>query len=238
MDNGSLVLSGGHWVACLLPCCDVLTCSWSCALRRVSGSTVFPWRPEVLAGLLTPVIPSQLPSISQLSPSSVEGFLFLSVLLPSLVLYLLTSLWGVGWEPFSVISSRTSCLLLSFLVEGCRSSLCSFRNIIILIKWVGIQAVSPWRKPPHKIKPLVPALPGFWEHKSLSILISNFSSHSPPTSTKGTTTPQRCHYGKDGRHLRLVGPRLKFTYNQEAFYNNPLTIKCDCVYREIGLAES
>lgn len=110
---------------------------------------------------------------------------------------------GMGWEPFSVISSRTSCLLLSLLVEGCRSSLCSFRNIIILIKWVCIQAVSPWRKPPHKIKPLVPALPGFWEHKSLSILISNFSSHSRPTSTKGTTAPQRCHYGKDGRHLCL-----------------------------------
>ena len=87
MDDGSLVLTGGHWVACPLPCCEVLTCSWSRALRRLSGSTVFPRRPEVLAGLLTPVIPSQLPSISQLSPSSVEGFLFLSVLLPSLVLY-------------------------------------------------------------------------------------------------------------------------------------------------------
>ena len=134
-------------VACLLP--PKSSHSWSHALWRVLGSTACPQRPEELAGLLTPSFLLSCPLISQLSPSSVCGRFSLP----------LCSTLSRSPAPSSHPSNLCNIFkdfmsFLSLLVEARRSSLFSFRNIILIKK-------KKARKPPHQIKPVFPSLPGF-----------------------------------------------------------------------------
>lgn len=116
-----------------------------------------------------------MPSISQLSLFSIQGRLLRPLFSATLSYFPASSsppLVGWGWGDTTVLCNILKNLIFSspFSLRG------RLKEVFILLQKLYFDKI----KPPQKVKLSYSALPGFWEHKSLSIHKSNGSSHSCP----------------------------------------------------------